>query len=62
MVRRLYERYGPERLCWASDYPPVLSSMTYKQSLEAVRTHCTFISEADQALILGGNMERLLSR
>ncbi len=60
MVRKLYEHYGPERLCWASDYPPVLWYMTYQQSLEAVRTHCGFIPEADQELILGGNMERLL--
>lgn len=60
MVRKLYEHYGPERLCWASDYPPVLWHMTYQQSLEAVRTHCTFIPEADQELILGGNMEGLL--
>ena len=60
MVRKLYEHYGPERLCWASDYPPVLWYMTYQQSLEAVRTHCSFIPEADQELILGRNMEGLL--
>lgn len=60
MVRKLYERYGPERLCWASDYPPVLWYMTYQQSLEAVRTHCDFIPEGDQELILGGNVEGLL--
>ncbi len=60
MVRKLYEHYGPERLCWASDYPPVLWYMTYQQSLEAVRTHCNFIPEADQELILGRNMGRLL--
>jgi predicted TIM-barrel fold metal-dependent hydrolase len=53
MVRKLYEHYGPERLCWASDYPPVLSSMTYKQSIEVVRTHCTFISDKDMRRLLG---------
>lgn len=60
MVRKLYEHFGPERLCWASDYPPVARSMTYRQSLEAVRTHCDFIAEKDMDLILGGNMQRLL--
>ncbi len=60
MVRKLYEHYGPERLCWASDYPPVLWYMTYKQSLEAFRTHCTFIPDKDKELILGRNMQRLL--
>ena len=38
IARKLYEHYGPERLCWASDYPPVLWHMTYKQSL-ASRAH-----------------------
>ena len=60
MVRKLYEHYGPHRLCWASDYPPVISSMTYQQSLEVFRTHCNFIPEKDQNLILGLNMQRLL--
>lgn len=60
IVRKLYEHYGPQRLCWASDYPPVLWCMTYQQSLEAVRTHCPFIPAQDQELILGGNMQRLL--
>ena len=41
-------------------YPPVLWYMTYQQSLEAVRTHCGFIPEADRGLVLGGNMAGLL--
>ncbi len=61
IVRKLYEYYGPERLCWASNYPPVALVSTYRQSLEAVRTHCTFIAGQDMDLILGGNMERLLA-
>ncbi len=60
IVRKLYENFGPERLCWASNYPPVALATTYQQSLEAVRTHCGFIAEKDMELILGGNMQRLL--
>lgn len=60
IVRKLYEYYGPERLCWASDYPPVAIASSYRHSLEAVRTHGTFIADKDMALILGGNMARLL--
>ena len=60
IVRKLYEHYGPERLCWASDYPPVLSHMTYKHSLEVFRTHCSFVPDRDKELILGRNMQRLL--
>jgi hypothetical protein len=34
--------------------------MTYQQSLEAGRTHNTFIPKDDLELILGGNLARLL--
>ena len=60
IVRILYAHFGPERLCWASDYPVVLPHMTYRQSLEVVRTHCPFIRDKDMDLILGDNMARLL--
>lgn len=61
IVRKLYEYYGADRLCWASNYPPVARASTYQHSLEAVRTHCSFIAKADMDLVLGGNMERLLA-
>jgi len=68
IVRTLYESYGPTRLCWGSDYPVVRFYMTYQQALEALcraltafRRHCTFVPEEDKALILGGNLERLLT-
>jgi L-fuconolactonase len=60
VARRLYDAFGPERLCWGSDYPVVRFNMTYQHSLEAVRTHCDFINPADLELILGGNLDRLL--
>ncbi len=59
IVRALYDRFGP-RLCWGSDYPVVRFYMTYRQALEAFRTHCDFISPADQALIAGGTLASLL--
>ena len=60
IVRALYERFGPERLHWGSDYPVVRRAMTYQQSFEAVRTHCDFIPSADQARILGDSLADLL--
>lgn len=60
-VRRVYDAYGPRRMCWGSDYPVVQSSMTYRQSLEAVRSHCQFIAAADMPGVLGGNLKRLLA-
>jgi predicted TIM-barrel fold metal-dependent hydrolase len=61
IVRNLYEYYGAERLCWGSDYPVVRVHMTYRQALEAFRTHCPFVPAAEQAQILGGNLQRLLN-
>ncbi len=61
IVRKLYAHYGAERLCWASNYPPVARASTYRHALETVRTHCSFVAKADMDLILGGNMARLLA-
>jgi L-fuconolactonase len=60
VVRALYEHFGPDRLCWGSDYPVLRRFLTYQQALEAVRTHCDFIPPADRAKILGDNLARLL--
>lgn len=60
VVRELYEHFGASRLCWGSDYPVVRNFMTYQHSIEAFRTHCTFISDDDKAEILGGTLHKLL--
>ena len=61
IVRALYEYFGPERLCWGSDYPVVRNYMTYKHALEVFRTHCTFIPDGDKKQILGESLHRLLT-
>ncbi|MBV9539385.1 MAG: amidohydrolase, partial [Acidisphaera sp.] len=60
IVRSLYEAFGAHRLCWGSDYPVVRRALTYRQALEAFRTHCTFVSEEDRAAILGGTLDAVL--
>jgi predicted TIM-barrel fold metal-dependent hydrolase len=62
VIRALYEHFGPQRMCWGSDYPVVRFFMTYRQALEAFRTHCTFVSEEDKAWILGRTLEGLLKQ
>lgn len=59
VYKAAYEKFGA-RMCWGSDYPPVMSYMTYRQSLEAFRAHCGFVSGADRQAILGGTLKRLL--
>ena len=60
LVRSLYEHFGPHRMCWGSDFPVVGQFMTYRQSLEAFRTHCTFVTDADKEWILGKTLAALL--
>ena len=60
IVQPLYDTFGPRRLYWGSDYPVCLRFMTYRQAIECFRSHCDFIAEADQALIMGENLRRLL--
>jgi predicted TIM-barrel fold metal-dependent hydrolase len=61
LIRAEYEHFGAGRMCWGSDYPVVRQYMTYRQALEAFRTHCTFVSAEDREMILGGTLSRLLS-
>ena len=60
IVRAEYEHFGPQRMCWGSDYPVVRFFMTYRQSLEAFRHHCSFVPAADQEWILGRTLAGLL--
>jgi predicted TIM-barrel fold metal-dependent hydrolase len=60
MLLRLYESFGPERLMWASDCPyQVQSPHTYVASLDLIRRHLPFLSDADKRWILCGTAERL---
>lgn len=61
-ARALRDAYGAGRLCWGSDYPVVRKFMTYRQSLEIVRSLCRFLDAGERAQILGGTMGGLLAR
>ncbi len=61
LVRVLYEHFGPYRMCWGSDYPVSRPHCTYRQCIEAVRTHCVFMPEKDRAWVLGDTLHRLLT-
>jgi len=56
-VRDLYERFGPGRLMWGSDYPPSLSACSYKQSVDYV-DELPFLDDDDKAQFFGGSLLR----
>jgi predicted TIM-barrel fold metal-dependent hydrolase len=55
----LFDRFGPERLIWGSDFPHVERTSGYARALELVRGGLPFLSGPDSDLILGGNAARL---
>jgi predicted TIM-barrel fold metal-dependent hydrolase len=60
VLARIFDAFGPERLCFGSDFPASTRFCTFRQTLEAVREHCSFFSPQDLALVLGGTLRRLL--
>jgi predicted TIM-barrel fold metal-dependent hydrolase len=60
-LSRIFDAYGPQRLCWGSDFPASTRFCTFRQSLEVVRTHCRFLAAEDLGLVLGGTLRRLLA-
>ncbi len=61
VLRRIFDAYGPARLCWGSDFPASKRFCTFRQSLEAVRTHCSFLTEDDLRLVMGGTLGEILA-
>ena len=62
LFRQIFETFGPQRLCWGSDFPASKRYCTYRQSLEVVRTHSPFLSDEDRRMILGGTLRAILHR
>ena len=59
-LRQVYERFGPDRMIWGSNYLPTLRVCSYKEALDFVREACNFIPLADREKILGGTAIRVL--
>ena len=60
-MRALYTAFGAERLHWGSDYPVVRWAMTYRQSLEVIKTHAAdIIRPEDMDRVLGSSLHDLL--
>jgi predicted TIM-barrel fold metal-dependent hydrolase len=55
-VQSLSKVIGPEKMTWGADMPATMRSCTYIQSIDVIRRHCNFFSEADKELILGRNV------
>jgi L-fuconolactonase len=61
-LRELRDWFGAERLIWGSNFPPLLRVASYRESLDYVRNGCSFLSDAERELILGGTVLQVIER
>ncbi len=61
LFRRLFDAFGPDRMCWGSDFPASSRHCSYRQSLEVVRSGCAFLDAADRRKVLGGTIQAVLA-
>ena len=54
-----YQAFGPERMMWGSDYPPVSTREGYRNALRFTMDQFAAKSEEDRSLIFGGVALRL---
>lgn len=52
--KRVHEVFGPERIMWGSDYPPVEGREGYARSLDFIEKEVDWLSDSDREWILGG--------
>ncbi|WP_204275412.1 amidohydrolase family protein, partial [Enterobacter hormaechei] len=60
LVREMRDLFGAAKLIWGSDMPNVERFCTYRQSLDYVRRHCSFLSASEKDAILGGTLDEML--
>jgi L-fuconolactonase len=48
-----YDAFGPSRMMWGSDYPPVSGREGYRNALQGVMNHPVHRSESDKEWIMG---------
>src|SRR5260370_139522 len=51
-VKRLYAKFGPQRLMWATDWPIVERVASYTKALTVVRDEMKFLNDDDRRWIL----------
>jgi acetylornithine deacetylase/succinyl-diaminopimelate desuccinylase-like protein/predicted TIM-barrel fold metal-dependent hydrolase len=60
LIRALLTAFGPDRLLWGSDFPPVLDHSTVSQTVSMFK-HMPWLPDDDRRNILGRNLLRLIA-
>ncbi|MFH1140740.1 MAG: amidohydrolase family protein [Chloroflexota bacterium] len=48
LIEMAYETFGPRRMMWGSDFPPVASREGYRNALQGTMNHSAFRSQEDR--------------
>jgi len=59
LIRQMRDLFGATKLVWGSDMPNVERFCTYRQCVDYVRKHCSFLSASEKDAVLGGNIAQL---
>jgi predicted TIM-barrel fold metal-dependent hydrolase len=62
LIRAVYDRFGPARLVWGSDFPHILLKIGYRRALLLPQRAYPFLQPAELEQLLGGNAARLYWR
>lgn len=58
-VKRLYDKFGPRRLMWGTDWPIIEERASYREALTVVRDEMKFLNEEDKSWIFSRTVERV---
>lgn len=58
-VKKLYDKFGPKRLMWGTDWPLVEDTCGYDKALALVRDHMKFLNDEDKRWMLARTIERV---
>ena len=53
LIEIVYEEFGPSRMMWGSDYPPVSFREGYRNALQGVITHPALSGDEDRDWVMG---------
>jgi L-fuconolactonase len=59
LVRAIYDRFGPKRMIWGSDFPHVLLESGYARARYWIERHCGYLRGEELSDVMGNNAATL---
>jgi predicted TIM-barrel fold metal-dependent hydrolase len=59
LVKKLYDKFGPQRLMWGTDWPICLAKCSYAQTLSMVRDQMSFLNDEDKHWMMNKTIQKV---